>query len=165
MNVTAKQHAALTAICNTIIPSIVKPNDQNDYWKTNASDLNTPQAIIDLLSVMKAEDQAQFEQLLQLISTSLLGLTWFGPLKGAQDLTQPQIQKMLLCWSGSSISDIRNIFGTLKKLCGIIQFGANDKHWKNIDYQLVNQNVPIEHYSRAFGLSAGSEASSRLDAG
>jgi choline dehydrogenase-like flavoprotein len=145
MNVTTKQHAALTALCDTFIPSIVKSNDQNDYWKTSASDLNTPQAIIDLLSGMKKEDQAQFEQLLQLISTPLLGLTWFGPLKGAQDLTPAQRQKMLLSWSGSSISDIRNIFGTLKKLCGIIQFGANDNHWQNIDYQLVNQNVAIEN--------------------
>jgi choline dehydrogenase-like flavoprotein len=145
MNVTTKQLNALSAICDTFIPSIAKPNDQNSYWKSSASDLNTPQRIVELLGSMKAEDQAQFQQLLQLISTPLLGLTWFGPLKGAQELTQVQIQKMLLSWSKSGLSDIRNIFGTLKKLCGIIQYGMNDTHWKSIDYQLVNDDIAIEN--------------------
>lgn len=136
------QFRALTAICDTFISNVQHPNDTDGYWARTASDQGVPERVLQLIAGVKAEDQAAFVQLLQLISSPLLGLTWGGPLQPAHRLTPEQRTKMLLSWSGSRLGLLRNAFATLRKVTTFLYFGdipkgknTNPNH-STIGYQL-----------------------------
>jgi choline dehydrogenase-like flavoprotein len=135
-----KQLAALRAICNAFIPSIVREHDEGGYWRRNAADNGVPERILALVSGLKAEDKVQFEQLMDLISSPMLGLTWFGPLRSADRLTTRQIEKMLQRWAASPLPLLRNAFQNLRKLTTLIYFGdvpdgsTANPSWQSIGY-------------------------------
>ncbi len=144
--VSDKEFKALQAICNAIIPSIKKEDDSDGYWNRQASDLQVPEKIIDLVGTMTVAEQEKFKNLLFLLTTPLLGFTWFGSFKSAHKLSLDQRTKLLQKWANHPLPKIRNGYSTLKKLsayfyfAGSIGFGENP-NWKNLGYQpLSNKN-------------------------
>lgn len=138
MNLTQKQYAALEAVCDTLIPSIIHENDQDNYWKRKASDLDIPNKIIALISTLSSSEQSEFKKLLSILTVPVLGMTWGGPLKGVQHLQTQQIEKLLNRWANSLSNDLRNAFSKLKKICCLLYFGdsndENNPNWKSINY-------------------------------
>ena len=139
--------SALSALCDAFIPAISKTDDPDGYWARKASDVQAPERILELLAGVKAEDKVQFDQLLFLISSPLLGLTWFGPLKPADRLTPSQCTDLLRHWAESPLPQLRNAFNVLRKLTALIFFGdipagaSVNPNWKTIGYQLFNSYV------------------------
>jgi choline dehydrogenase-like flavoprotein len=123
MKTTAAQLQALAAICDTFVAAVPMSPDPNGYWARRASDQGVPQRIIELLGTVKTEDQDNFAQLLGLIASPLLGLTWGGPLRPAHRLTEAQRARMLRAWAGSSLGLLRNAFNTLRKATLFLYFG------------------------------------------
>ena len=118
-----KKLAALRAICDTFISSEHRDNDPDGYWKRCASDQGVPERILELMATVKAEDKTQFEQLLTLISSPLLGFTWGGPLQPADRLSPLQRERMLKSWASSKLALLRNAFASLRKITCFLYFG------------------------------------------
>ena len=139
MNLTQKQLLALEAICNTIIPSIVHQDDPDGYWKRKASDVDIPQQILRMIGALGEQEKNEFRKLLSILTVPILGMTWGGPLRGAQDLQPFQIERMLNRWANSLSNDLRNAFNKLKKICCLLYFGSSDAgvdnpNWISMDY-------------------------------
>ena len=64
MSFTIEQKKALKAVCDTLIPSIQKENDGDNYWNRQASDLDIAAKFIELVMVLPQERQEEFHQLL-----------------------------------------------------------------------------------------------------
>jgi choline dehydrogenase-like flavoprotein len=135
--------AALAAICDTFVgEEQPKGNSQGDYWTRKASDLEVHSLILSLIKQVKAEDQANFKQLTDLISSPLLGLTWGGPLKPADRLTRAQRERMLHAWASSPLALLRNAYNTLRKATTLLYFGhtdasgSNNPNWRDIGYSI-----------------------------
>jgi hypothetical protein len=54
---TDERHAALRAICDTIVPSIDRAEDPTGFWARAASEIGTDAAIVEYLAVMPAEQR------------------------------------------------------------------------------------------------------------
>ncbi len=148
LNIKNTQKESLTKIFDVLIPFLVRQNDSQNFWKRKASDVNITDKALALIGNLKVEDQQELAQAFALLDSPILGLTWFGALKPARKLHDAQIHKMLKTWSMSPISDLRNLFNTLKKLAGIIYFGdtpngADNANWSAIGYVLPNTEKTI----------------------
>jgi choline dehydrogenase-like flavoprotein len=148
---TIRHTEILAAICDTFLPSIQKQGDTDGYWARKGSENGVPTQILFALKRAKREDQQQFEQLLDLLASPMLGLTWFGPLKSFEQLTPLQREKMLKRWARSPISHLRNAFNALRKLCGLIYFGdipagtEANPNWKTIGYEPLAKDQRIDN--------------------
>ncbi len=146
-NKTERRLAALSAICNTFLPTIVRPDDPQGYWARCATDLEVPQRIIALMAGVKEEDRHAFEQLLDLLASPLLGLTWLGPLRPAHRLRPDQRITLLRRWAASPLPDIRNAFNSLRKLTALLYFGdvapgqSTNPNWSSLGYQPLNKFI------------------------
>ncbi len=136
MNYSQKQLEALRAVCNCFIPSI----SGDAYWRRNAADWHTAERIIRQIDKLTLREQKEFQQLLSLLTNPLVGLTWGGPLKSVNKLSETQINKLFRKWSTHRLKNIRKGYNTLKKLSGLIYFGDNDKglnpNWEALKYKL-----------------------------
>jgi choline dehydrogenase-like flavoprotein len=142
--------AALEALCNTFIAEINTDDDPKGYWARSAKDMKVAERIMTLIEQSKTEDREQFDQLLRLISSPMLGVTWLGPLKPAHKLSPAQREKLLRKWSTSPISEIRNGFNVLRKLSTLLFFGdipdgeSDNPSWNALDYQIIRQFVKTD---------------------
>ncbi len=137
-----KQLSALKGMCNAYIPSIEKDGDP--YWSRKASDLEVHLVILEMLKGVTEEEQKELLQAIDLLSSPLLGLTWFGPLKSVDKLTQEQSEKMLQSWSKSSIPPLRKAFATFKKLTTYIYFGYSGDRDVNPNWPVIQYPGPTE---------------------
>jgi len=138
MQLSTKQIEALNAICEALIPSIDQTNDKDGYWKRSPQDLDLAPKIIKIIEGQADEEQAEFNQLLNLLSSRFLGLTWWGALKSAPNLSIQQREKLLQSWSTSKFNPLRKGFVTLKKLAGYLYYGysetTHNPNWKSLNY-------------------------------
>ncbi|MFN0035743.1 MAG: GMC family oxidoreductase N-terminal domain-containing protein [Saprospiraceae bacterium] len=138
---------SLAALCDTFFPSIEKADDPDGYWARSASDLGIPEKIVALTSELKAEDRAQFQQLLGLLSSPMLGLTWRGPLRPFHRLRPEQREAMLRSWANSPLAHLRNAYNSLRKLTAMLYFGdtppghAINPNYKTIGYQSLTEHI------------------------
>lgn len=144
-------HADLAAVCDALIPAVDEAHDTEGYWARCASDQGVAERIIELMRTVKEEDKLAFDQLLGLLSSPLLGLTWMGPLKPARRLRPAQLEKMLQRWSVSRIAMLRQAFNTLRKLTALIYYGdvpagsSVNPNWNTLGYEplpSVERNFP-----------------------
>lgn len=138
---------SLTALCDTFLPAVHKDEDPDGYWARKASDLDIPSNIVQLVEQLKAEDRAQFRQLLGLLASPLLGMTWRGPLLPFHKLRPEQRITMLRRWSRSPLPQLRNAFNALRKLTAMLYFGdvppshTVNPNYKTIGYQSLTELV------------------------
>ncbi len=155
----ARRLAALAALCDTLLPSIQENlpahHDPHQpladvgraHFARSASDMGIPERILSLIAEAKAEDRVRFEQLLDLMASPLLGLTWLGPLCSADRLTSAQRDTLLRRWAASPIADIRNAFNSLRKLTTLLFYGdvppgqTENPNWSAIGYQPMAQHI------------------------
>jgi len=150
MTCTDKQLSALRAICDAFLPEIVEQNETtlSSYWSRKPSDLLIPERIIDIIRTLPEQDQKDFKKLLNLISLPILGVSWGGPMKGAQYLTHYQLEKMLSRWAVSLSNELRDAFGKLKKLTALLYYGDSNEgepnpNWQAIQYQGYDATLPV----------------------
>jgi len=146
-----RQLSALTAICDTLLPAVQREgNDPHGYWMRKASDQHIPERILELIPTLKAEDRAQFEQLLGLLASPLLGLTWLGPLRPADRLTPAQRTTLLHRWAASPLPNIRNAFNSLRKVTVMLYYGdvapgeTKNSNWETIGYQPLTEFIQTD---------------------
>ncbi|MGB1217106.1 MAG: FAD-dependent oxidoreductase, partial [Saprospiraceae bacterium] len=139
MKLTQEEKEILNAVIDGFIPSIQKENDVNGFWKRKGSDLPIADHIIEIISALPIESQKEFKELISLLGSKKLYLTWFGAFKNVKNLSTEQKQKMLNKWADSSVPPLRKAYLSLKKLIGLCYLGTLDENqynpnWSNVDY-------------------------------
>ncbi|MGK2955732.1 MAG: FAD-dependent oxidoreductase [Solirubrobacterales bacterium] len=66
---TENQLATLTAVCNTVVPSIIHEDDEHGVWSRSATDLGAEQAVAQAIDGMEPEAQAGMAELLDLLAS------------------------------------------------------------------------------------------------
>src|SRR6056297_2554333 len=101
------QLEALRAVCDALVPSIQRADDPHGFWGRAAHDIGVAEQVAALVEALPIAQQKEFGQLLDLLGSRLLGLTWLGPLKPITALAPVQRETMLQRWSRSPIPQLR----------------------------------------------------------
>jgi len=136
---TPRRLEALRAVCDALVPSLPADDDPHGFWARSAADLDVAGAIATLLDALPEAVQREFVQLLDLLASPALGLTWGGPMRPAAALTPEQRERMLQRWSGHFVPQLRQGFLSLKKLTGMLFYalaepGRPNPNWPAIGY-------------------------------
>ncbi len=142
---TKKQIKTLEHICLAFIPTIVKGGDNDGYWERKGTDLPVVEEIEKIIASLPIENQKSFLDLLKILDSKLLGLTWWGALKSIQNLNDIQKQKLLNRWAKSPIPLLRGAYNALKKLVGIVYFGYSEKEKENPNWKTISYPGPLEN--------------------
>ncbi len=143
MTLSEKHLSTLRAVCDALIPSISSASDQHGFWRLKASDFETAEKIAIALDHLSEAQQQEFVQLLDILSSPLLGLTWFGALKSVNNLSQTQAETMLQRWSRSPIAPLRQGFHALKKLTTFLMYGYSDESTTNPTWAAIKYPGPL----------------------
>jgi choline dehydrogenase-like flavoprotein len=142
MNLTPRQQRALESICETFLPKA-------EGWPS-ALELGIPGAIAGALDFNpRANDNAQFLQLLDLWDSKLHSLLTVGRLKTFSSLWNEDRIRVLHSWSDSGIGKRRAAFQALRKAIGFLYVmlpaadGSRSAVWDRLQYPgpLRAQNV------------------------
>src|SRR3712207_2733175 len=82
---TDAQLATLRAVCDTVVPSIERPDDPDGFWARTATDVGADQALLQTLETMPPDQQAGIGELLDALA--LQGFDEVSQLSGEQILT------------------------------------------------------------------------------
>src|SRR5689334_18519504 len=108
MELSARQRAALTSICNTFFPA--------QGGVPSASELGVVDAVIAAVSANPREaDRRQLAQLLGLWDTAALTALGGGGLRRFSTLGQADRERVLLSWCDSRLPQRRAAFQALRK--------------------------------------------------
>ncbi|QNH62636.1 FAD-dependent oxidoreductase [Hymenobacter sediminicola] len=125
MTFTDAQRETLRALADTFIPALDGPAEQAAFWQRHGSEGVNLDQIGEVLEEQPAAARAEFVQLLRLLNTPTLGLTWFGPLRPFARLQPAQREKMLQSWAQSNLPQLRKGFHALRKLFTFLYYGGS----------------------------------------
>ncbi len=136
MQFSERQRQALLAVCNVFVPRQV---EGSAYDRRGAKDVELADAILEQVGALGFRQRREFHQLLNLLASPALGLTWRGPLRPAHRLSTAQIERLLQAWSGSRLWLLRKGFRSLKMLVGLVYFGGSpsgdNPNWPDLQYE------------------------------
>ncbi len=127
MKLNYRQSRILEEIANTFIAPVNGKSSHPEFWLAKGADKVAPEKIAVIIASQPAPAREEFLQLLKLLDSNLLGLTWGGPIKKFLALSPLQREKMLAAWSGSKVGKLRKAFATMKKLCTFLYYSASEK--------------------------------------
>ena len=137
------QLEALRAACDALIPSVQHPGDDDGFWARPARELDVAAQIDALVAALPEAQQKEFAQLLDLLGSRLLGLTWLGPLRPITALAPSQRERLLQRWALSPIPQLRKGFCTLKNLAAFFFYGASTDEAPNPNWAAIGYPGPI----------------------
>ncbi len=142
MPLTPSQTASLCAACDALVPSIQREHDPHGFWARRASDLGVPGLFADLIEALPAAQQKEFGQLLDLLGSRILGLTWGGPLKPITVLSPAQRETLLQRWSLSPVPQLRKGFASLKNATCLLFYGYAEADKPNPNWPVIGYPGP-----------------------
>jgi len=120
------QETLLNQIANVFVPAI--SDKEGTFWKFEGGEIATTHWIGLLISKQSKADQKEFFQLLKLMKSPLLGLTWKGGFKNFNSLSSAEREQLFISWSQSKQGKLRKGFISLKKIFTFLSYGiSNDK--------------------------------------
>ncbi|MBT9393192.1 FAD-dependent oxidoreductase [Hymenobacter sp. NST-14] len=127
MQLTDAQRATLRALADTFIPPLSAPAGAPDaaYRAHPGSAGVDLDQLAEALAAQPAGARQEFGQLLKLLDSPALGLTWFGPLRPFTRLEPEQREKLLQSWASSNLPHLRKGFQALRKLCMFLYYGGS----------------------------------------
>ena len=137
---TPSQFRTLTALCDTLVPSIDVESDPHGFWKRTASDLDIPRAISEITFTLQDDlNQAQLRLLLNALNAPLLRVFITGHWTHFADLPLEAREGVLRWWSTSPIGLLRKSFQGLKRLTHVLFYskpdaGGCNPNWPAIGY-------------------------------
>ncbi|SNC76129.1 Choline dehydrogenase [Hymenobacter gelipurpurascens] len=150
MQFTEAQRATLRALADTFIPAV--PGHETDdatYWARRGSEGVDLEKIAQVLEVQPAGARKEFLQLLTLLETPAVGLTWFGSLRPFSRLAPEQREKLLQSWAASNVPQFRKGFHALRKLFTFLFYGSSTPEqgnfvWEHIGYPGPQQEEIVD---------------------
>jgi choline dehydrogenase-like flavoprotein len=116
MNLSASHQQLLLALADAFIPALPAQEAAPEFWQQPGSAGLRLELLTAALAAQPAAAQRQFAQLLQLLDSHLLGLSWGGPLRPFGQLTPAQQEQLLQRWAASPLPPLRQGFQALRKL-------------------------------------------------
>ncbi len=139
MKLNDKQKQILKIICDTFTEDLTNVKNDKNQPLLHQNMPNLIDSILFSLESLPIAKQNEFKQLLDLMGSFYLGLTWFGPLKSFDKLSPNKRIDLLISWSKSMISPLRNAFNSLRKLVTLCYYSAVNENginpqWEKIKY-------------------------------
>ena len=136
---TDAHRTTLRALADTFIPGFEGKADHAEFWRRRGSEGVNVDLIFEAIAEQPQAARQEFQKLLGLLASPLLGATWLGPLKPFHRLTADQRQQMLRSWAQSNLPQLRKGFGALRKLLVFLYYGSSSAQqpngaWKSIGY-------------------------------
>jgi choline dehydrogenase-like flavoprotein len=133
------QFRTLTALCDTLIPSVERDDDLHGFWKRAASDLEVPRLFTRAVRDLQGEsEQRELKQLLDALSQPLLAGALTGQFRPFVDLPPEAREKALQAWAVSPFPALRRAFQGLKRLACALFYSATDSgpnpNWPALGY-------------------------------
>jgi choline dehydrogenase-like flavoprotein len=122
------QRATLRAFCDTIVPSIPRPDDPDGFWARKASDLAVDQGVERILLTLPPELQAGLGQLLDVLAQQSFAV-----------VSQPSREQLLANMTLADAGAAQGI-GALTAMTTFLYYGAPDPNtgrnpnWKTFGY-------------------------------
>ncbi len=141
---TDAQFRTLTALCDTLIPSIERNDDPHGFWKRKASDLDVPTLVTRAVRDLQPEDQQRdFKLILDLLNQPVTAGLVTGQFRPFADLASTAREKVLQNWSISPLPQLRRAFQGLKRLaCGLF-YSALDETGRNPSWPALHYPGPF----------------------
>lgn len=141
MKLSERQHKILEEVANTFIAPTESAGGKA-FWQSRGSNIVRAEKIAEVVASQPRPSRSEFSQLLQILDSNLLGMTWGGPMKKFLDLTPAQREKLFVAWSGSSVKKFRKAFSSLKKLTTFIYFSTTTQG-KHPDFEALQYPGPL----------------------
>jgi choline dehydrogenase-like flavoprotein len=120
---TPKQIQLLTSIADTFVPALGRTDDAFSAFK--GSQFVTPERVAELINKQGEGQKKEFLQLLRLMGSPLLGMTWSGPYRSFEKLNETERESLLQAWAISKKLTFRKAYLTLKKLCLFLAYSED----------------------------------------
>jgi choline dehydrogenase-like flavoprotein len=137
------QLEALRVASDALLPSLQRTDDPHGFWARPARDVDVAGNIEALIGELGEAQQKEFGQLLDLLSSRLLGLTWLGPLKPITALSPTQRETLLQRWALSPVPQLRKGFCTLKNLAAFFFYGFSTAEAPNPNWAALGYPGPL----------------------
>lgn len=142
---TDPQFATLTALCDTLVPSIERADDPHDFWRRNASDLDVPALVTRAVRDLQSEEQQrEFRQLLDYLEQPVMAGLLTGHFKPFVALTPEQRERVLQRWAVSPLPQLRQGFQALKRLTTALFYSALDESGANPNHAALSYALPLK---------------------
>jgi choline dehydrogenase-like flavoprotein len=149
---TDAQFQTLTALCDTVIPSIERADDEHGFWKRAASDLDVPGLLTRAVRDLQTEEQqAEFKQLLDALDRPVTALALTGHFRPFAALTPAEREQVLHRWAVSPVPQLRKAFQGLKRLTAVLFYSVTDESGRNPNWPAIGYRPA----PRARGAEAG----------
>jgi len=140
---TPAQFRTLTALCDTLVPSIEAEHDPHGFWKRKASDLDIPLTIAEITFTLQDDlNQAQLRLLLNTLNAPLLRAFLTGHFAHFADLPLAAREAVLRRWSTAPIGLLRKSFQGLKRLTHALFYSKPDADGCNPNWPAVGYPGP-----------------------
>ncbi len=143
LDVSPQQYEALKIACDAFVPSLQEQTQDAEFWAIAASDFKVADRVLEMIAIQTQGEQKEFLQLLDLLSSKLLGATWLGPFKNISQLSAEQKEKMFLKWSKSRLGPLRKAFNSLRKLSTFLVYSYIDEKGQNPTWKYYNYPGPL----------------------
>ncbi|WP_400193207.1 FAD-dependent oxidoreductase [Hymenobacter sp. B81] len=134
-----EQRLTLALLADAFVPAVPAQAAAGGFWLRRGSEGINQEQLLAAIAAQPVAAQRQFAQLLDLLGSPLLGLTWWGPLKSFGQLNEAQREQLLQTWAGSLLPPLRQGFQALRKLCTFLYYGGAaaqelNPNWTDIGY-------------------------------
>lgn len=135
---TDAQFHTLTALCDTLIPALEHPPDPHGFWQRRASDLDVPKRLTKVIRNIQSEDlQTQFKWVLDGLNHPITAGFLTGYFRPFAELPFADREKTLQRWAVSPLPQLRLAFQALKRLTGVLFYGAEDATGRNPNWATI----------------------------
>ena len=137
------QFATLTALCDTLAPSIERPDDPHGFWACSASDLEVPRLFTLAVRDLQSPEQGrELKLLLDALGRGATALPLTGHRKRFTALTPLERERVLQRWSTSPLPPLRRAFQALKRLTLALYYSAPNTSGRNPAHGVLGYEKP-----------------------
>jgi choline dehydrogenase-like flavoprotein len=135
---TDAQFNTLTALCDTVITSVARADDEHGFWKRSASDLDVPRLFTRAVRDLQSEEQQlEFKQLLDALAQPLLAAPLTGHFKPFVTLSPAERETVLQRWAVSPLPQLRKAFQGIKRLTAALFYSVTDETGRNPNWPAI----------------------------
>lgn len=162
MRFNREEHRLLVDVANTFVADVAPQDDSIRYWKMQASEVDLIDGVERAVKNLPLADLKDLKRLLKILAGRQLGVTWGGPLKPFQQLSQQEREKLFLRWSRSNIPDLRKAFNVLRKLSTFLVY-ASTKEKAQVLFDRLGYQIPEGHTAEKVSTISTETLSSDLE--
>ncbi|WP_345070880.1 GMC family oxidoreductase N-terminal domain-containing protein, partial [Hymenobacter fastidiosus] len=143
MTPTDAHRTTLRALADTFIPGFAGKADHAAFWRRSGSEGVDVDLVFEVIAGQPQAARQEFQKLLQLLNSPMLGITWLGPLKPFHRLAADQRQQLLRSWAQSNLPQLRKGFHALRKLLVFLYYGSSSAEQTNAAWESIGYAGPL----------------------